>query len=250
MKKWNTVWITGASSGIGYELSKLLSNEASYVAVSARRQKKLEELDDAYNNIHSHELDVTDEEKIKFCIEDIEKKSSSNIDLVILNAGKSTLFSVKDFDSKAIRECFEVNYMGVINCLGIIIPKMIQAKAGHIAIVSSMAGYRGLPNSIAYGPSKAALINLAEVLRSELSKYGIIITIINPGFVDTEMTKVNKFPMPFIVSAKFAAVKIFDGLKKNKYEINFPFYFSLLLKLLRIMPHRLYFWIVNKFIWK
>jgi short-subunit dehydrogenase len=250
MNKWNTIWITGASSGIGYELSKLLSSEASYIAVSARRESKLKELADNYDNIHSYKLDITNEKESRICIEEIEKKSNGNIDLVVLNAGKSSLFKVNDLDSKAIRECFEVNYMGVIHSLGIIIPKMIKAKTGHIAIVSSVAGYRGLPNSIAYGPTKAALINLAEVLRSELSKYGIVVTLINPGFVDTEMTKVNKFPMPSIVSAKFAAEKIFDGLKRDKYEIAFPLYFSLLLKLLRIIPNSLYFWIVKKFIWK
>ncbi len=160
MNKWNTIWITGASSGIGYELSKLLSSEASYIAVSARRESKLKELADNYNNIHSHKLDITNEKESRICIEEIEKKSNGSIDLVVLNAGKSSLFKVNDLDSKAIRECFEVNYMGVIHSLGIIIPKMIKAKTGHIAIVSSVAGYRGLPNSIAYGPTKAALINL------------------------------------------------------------------------------------------
>ncbi len=137
-----------------------------------------------------------------------------------------------------------------MNCLKIIIPHFIKRKSGHIAIMASVAGYRGLPNSIAYSPTKAALINLAEVLKSELRQYGITVSLINPGFVDTDATKVNNFPMPSMVSIEYATKKIITGLEKSKYEIIFPFFFGLALKMMKIMPNRLYFYFVNKMVWK
>ena len=144
----------------------------------------------------------------------------------------------------------ETNYFGVTNCLSVIIPDMIKRRKGHIAIMSSIAGYRGLPNSIAYSPSKAALINLADILKSELLHYGISVSIINPGFVDTDATKVNNFNMPNLVSIDYATKKIIHGLSKKKYEICFPFLLSFTFKIMRFMPHKLYFYIIKKFIWK
>ena len=144
----------------------------------------------------------------------------------------------------------DTNYFGVINCLSAILPRMIERKKGHIAIMSSVAGYRGLPNSVAYSPTKAALINLVEIMRSELSPLGINVSIINPGFVDTDATKVNKFPMPSMVSVEFAARKIIRDLVKLKYEVAFPFMFTFFIKLLRILPNTLYFYIIRKLVWK
>ena len=144
----------------------------------------------------------------------------------------------------------DTNYFGVINCLSAILPRMIERKKGHIAIMSSVAGYRGLPNSVAYSPTKAALINLVEIMRSELSPLGINISIINPGFVDTDATKVNKFRMPSMVSVEFAARKIIRDLVKLKYEVAFPFMFTFFIKFLRILPNTLYFYIIRKLVWK
>ena len=248
---WKSVWITGASSGIGRELAIQLACQNVEIYASARRSDELQILSSINNNIHSINLDVS---KIK----DVRKKTkfffeNGNFpDLVILNAGVSRLFTLDKIDEKYqdIIDSMDSNYFGVINCLSVILPRMIERKKGHIAIMSSVAGYRGLPNSVAYSPTKAALINLVEIMRSELSPLGINISIINPGFVDTDATKVNKFPMPSMVSVEFAARKIIRDLVKLKYEVAFPFMFTSFIKFLRILPNTLYFYIIRKLVWK
>ena len=155
---WKSVWITGASSGIGRELAIQLASQ------------NVEILSSINNNIHSINLDVSKikdvRKKTKFFFED-----GNFPDLVILNAGVSRLFTLDKIDEKYqdIIDSMDTNYFGVINCLSVILPRMIERKKGHIAIMSSVAGYRGLPNSVAYSPTKAALINLVEIMRSELS---------------------------------------------------------------------------------
>jgi short-subunit dehydrogenase len=117
---------------------------------------------------------------------------------------------------------------------------MIAQKRGHIAIMASVAGYRGLPKAIAYGPSKAAAISLAEVLRLELEQHGITVSVLNPGFVETPMTAPNTFPMPFMIGVEEAADRILRGLEKGKFEIAFPWQTVLALKIMRLLPYRLY----------
>ncbi|MEC7928260.1 MAG: SDR family NAD(P)-dependent oxidoreductase [Pseudomonadota bacterium] len=248
---WKSVWITGASSGIGRELAIQLASQNVEIYASARRFDELQILSSINNNIHSINLDVSKikdvRKKTKFFFED-----GNFPDLVILNAGVSRLFTLDKIDEKHqdIIDSMDTNYFGVINCLSVILPRMIERKKGHIAIMSSVAGYRGLPNSVAYSPTKAALINLVEIMRSELSPLGINISIINPGFVDTDATKVNKFRMPSMVSVEFAARKIIRDLVKLKYEVAFPFMFTFFIKFLRILPNTLYFYIIRKLVWK
>ena len=248
---WKKAWITGASSGIGREIAIQLAGQNVEIYASARRSDELQILSGTNNNIHSINLDVSKikdvRKKTKFFFED-----GNFPDLVILNAGVSRLFTLDKIDEKHqdIIDSMDTNYFGVINCLSAILPRMIERKKGHIAIMSSVAGYRGLPNSVAYSPTKAALINLVEIMRSELSPLGINISIINPGFVDTDATKVNKFPMPSMVSVEFAARKIIRDLVKLKYEVAFPFMFTFFIKLLRILPNTLYFYIIRKLVWK
>ena len=248
---WKSVWITGASSGIGRELAIQLASQNVEIYASARRFDELQILSSINNNIHSINLDVSKikdvRKKTKFFFED-----GNFPDLVILNAGVSRLFTLDKIDEKHqdIIDSMDTNYFGVINCLSVILPRMIERKKGHIAIMSSVAGYRGLPNSVAYSPTKAALINLVEIMRSELSPLGINISIINPGFVDTDATRVNKFRMPSMVSVEFAARKIIRDLVKLKYEVAFPFMFTFFIKFLRILPNTLYFYIIRKLVWK
>ena len=140
----------------------------------------------------------------------------------------------------------EVNYMGVVNGLDAVLATLIHRRQGHIAIVSSVAGYGGLPNAAAYGATKAALINLCESLYTQLGDYGVMISVINPGFVRTPLTDRNKFPMPFLMEPKEAAKVIFSGMAKKKFEIAFPRMFVLILKFLKILPYSLYFTLVKK----
>lgn len=249
--KWGTVWITGASSGIGAALATLIAEKsrADTIAASARSTDKLEALSKAHPAIKSHPVDVTDAGAVADCVSEIEE-ASGPIALAVLCAGTWKLTDIEGFDIAAARAGFEVNYMGVIHALEAVLPGMMKRRSGHIAIVASVAGYRGLPLSAAYGPTKAALINLAETLRAELRPHGITVSIVNPGFVDTPMTSDNPFPMPGIISAETAAQSLLAGLEAEKYEIVFPRLFGYSVKALRYLPNAVFFWVVRTFIMK
>jgi short-subunit dehydrogenase len=246
---WTTAWITGASSGMGLELARLLDGKVANVAVSARSKDKLDELAADSKTIVAYPLDVTDADAVSTCVSDIEA-SAGSIDLAVLNAGIWKLMDVSEFDLKVIRAGVEVNYMGVIHSLNALLPGMLARGRGHIVIVASVAGYRGLPRAIAYGPTKAALINLAETLRVELAPRGINVSLVNPGFVDTPMTENNPFPMPGIIPATQAAQDLLKGVQRRKYEIIFPLTFGLIMKLLRRLPNTVYFWVIRTFVFK
>ena len=241
---WKTVWITGASSGIGYELAQKVAAETDFVAISARSEAKLSKLASSLPQVHTFGLDVTDETACRQCVEQIEQRSGP-IDLAVLNAGLWELMEATHFDLAKAKQALDVNYAGVLNCLDAILPSMLQRGSGHIAIVASVAGYRGLPRSIAYGPTKAALINLAEILNCELAGKGITVSVVNPGFVDTPMTRENPFPMPGIIPAERAAQELLQGLRHRTYEIVFPRGFVWAMKLLRLLPNALYFALVR-----
>ena len=248
---WQTAWVTGASSGIGRELALQLATKNIKVFASARRTDKLKILSSLNDNIYPISMDVSQ-------INDVRKKTNFFLeddnfpDLIILNAGVSKLFTIDKIEEsyQEIVRSMDVNYFGVINCLAVLLPSMIKRKRGHIAVMASVAGYRGLPNSLAYSPTKAALINLVEILRTELRPIGITVSVINPGFVDTDATRINKFRMPKMVSVEYAAEKILRDLKKLKYEVAFPFGFTFFIKFLRILPNSLYFFIIRRLIWK
>jgi short-subunit dehydrogenase len=246
---WTTVWITGASTGIGRELALQLDGRVVHVAISARSVDKLQELEAAATSIKSFPLDVTDEAAVKRTAAAIEAQCGA-IDLAVLNAGTWNIPKLPVIDPGDFRSSMAVNYMGVVNTLAALLPGMFARGKGHIAVVSSIAGYRGLPKAAAYGPTKAALINLVESIRPELERAGVTITLVNPGFVDTPLTENNDFPMPFLMPAPDAVRRMLDGLVKRKYEILFPRRLAYGLKLLRLLPNAAFFWIVRSFILK
>jgi len=237
-------WITGASSGIGYSLAEKLADRGDSVAVSARSANKLEELCDGRPNLSSYPLDVAVREDVHGVIETVENEGP--IDIAVLNAGAWALMDADEMDIDKIRQGIEVNYMGVMYALEKLIPAMKARGEGHIAIMASVAGFRGLPRSMAYGPTKAALINLAETLKPELEQFGIHVTVINPGFVDTPATQDNPFPMPDIVSPEQAASSIVDGLDRQKVEIIFPRRFALIMKFLGVLPYKAFYWAMRR----
>jgi short-subunit dehydrogenase len=241
---WRVVWITGASSGIGREVAIRLAASGVKVAVSARSSDKLADLAATSPLIKAYPLDVTDLAATELVAESI-ARDLGPIDLAILNAGVWHPMSATTFDPKAITTAMAVNYTGVTNALAPLIPAMTGRKSGHIAIVSSVAGYRGLPVAIAYAPTKAALISLAESLYPDLLDDNVKMTVINPGFVETDMTAINKFPMPFIIPCGDAADRIIKGLIKGGFEIVFPWRMKLLAKFTRLLPYRAYFGIIN-----
>lgn len=242
---WKTVWITGASSGIGHELARLMDGKVGHVAMSARSAGTLEKTASAAETLFAYPLDVTDADAVSATVGKIEDNCGP-IDLAVLCAGVWFPMQARDLDLDKARTAVEVNYLGVLNAVAALLPGMLARGRGHIAIVASVAGYRGLPQSVAYGPTKAALINLAEVLRTELGPKGMDISIVNPGFVDTPMTAVNDFPMPGIIPVGEAARRLLDGLEAKRYEIVFPRRLAYALKTLRLLPNALFFAIAKR----
>ncbi len=246
MTNWHVAWVTGASTGIGRELAIQLAKKNVRVAASARTKEKLEELTETSEYISSFPLDVTEPGAVAGSVMHIEE-TVGPIDLAILNAGIWQPVSAKDFDSAVFKSVMDVNYLGAVHALDALLPRMMRRKGGHIVLVASVSGYFGMPLAGAYGPSKAAMINLAEGLKLDLERYGITISVVNPGFVDTPMTKVNKFPMPFLVSVEAAAKQIVSGLERRKFEITFPWQLVTLMKIGRLLPYPLFFWFLKKF---
>jgi short-subunit dehydrogenase len=243
---WQVVWITGASTGIGRDVAIKLAAAGAKVAVSARNATKLAELEALSPNIKAYQLDVTDLAATKVVAANIERDLGP-IDLAILNAGVWYPMGLKDYNPATIAAAMAVNFTGLTHGLAPLLPAMTKRKSGHIAIVSSVAGYRGLPIAISYAPTKAAAISLAETLYLELRDQNVKVTVINPGFVDTDMTKINKFPMPFMITCDDAANRIIAGLKTGRFEVVFPRRMALLAKFTRLMPYWMFFAFINAF---
>ena len=240
------VWITGASSGIGKATAIKFAKEGWQVAASARRENLLEDLNKNYQNIHSFPLDVVNSDRVKEVFNDISKKMGE-IDLCIFSTGTYEPKLEKEINEKQIRDVMEVNFFGTLNCIKAVEKYFKNKKTGHISIVSSVSGYRGLPNSTGYGASKAALINLSESLYLDFKRYNVRVSLISPGFIKTPMTDKNDFKMPFIKSAEFAAEKIYKGLIKSKaFEITFPKQLTIVLKILRILPYWKSFYLIRR----
>jgi short-subunit dehydrogenase len=239
--RWRTAWITGASSGIGRALAVALARQGVKVAASARSGDTLAELARAHPGIAPLPLDVTDAAAMTQAARSI-AGTLGPIDLAVFNAGIWEAMAARNFSSAKAAHSMAVNYQGVVNGVEAVLPAMLERGHGHISMVASVAGYRGVGPTSAYGPTKAAVINLAETLRNDLALRGIKVSVINPGYVETPMTSTNKFPMPYMVSAEDAARRIIHGLEKGKFEIAFPWQLVALMKLGRLMPNRLFFW--------
>ena len=241
-----TIWITGASTGIGKAVAIKFANKGWNVAISARRENLLKEISDNNENILSFPLDVTDKYNCKEVFKKI-KNRFENIDICFFSTGTWNPKKEKDIDVEQIEDVFKVNFFGTLNCIKAVEEYFKNKKNGTISIVSSIAGYRGLPNSTGYGPSKSALNNLAESLYFDFKRSNVRICLVSPGFIKTPMTDKNNFKMPFLKSTEYAANKIYDGLiNTNNFEIHFPSQLTLILKLLGFLPSKLYFGLIGK----
>jgi len=242
-------WVTGAGKGIGRALSKRLADEGWTVAVSARTSEDLHDLADECesDHIHPYPLDVTDPGSVEETVRQIEANLGP-IDLAVLNAGTHAPLSATDFAVEPFRKLVETNLMGPANCLAPLISCMIERQGGHIAVVGSVAGYRGLPTAAAYGATKAGVINMCEALRPELERHGVRLTLVNPGFVETPLTDKNDFPMPFLIPVDKAVDYIVRGLEGSTFEVAFPRRFAFLMKLLRILPDGLFFMVTRRMV--
>ena len=225
------VWITGASSGIGKALAIKFATEGWHVAASARRENLLQELNNNNLNIHSFPLDVKDESRAKKVFQDILVKFQT-IDICVFCAGIHDPDAEKKLSTEKIREIMETNFCGTVNC---------------IIAVNNYFRNRGFPAASGYCASKAALTSLAESLYFDFKRYNVRVSVVSPGFIKTPLTDKNKFSMPMIKSPEYAAEKMFIGLtKKNAFEIHFPKTFTIIVKLLKIMPNWLFFLVVGR----
>ena len=246
MTEKKIIWITGASSGIGKALAIKFAEKGWTVAASARRENLLEDLNKFNPNIYSFPLDVTEIENCKLIANKIIEKFGG-IDICVFGTGMHDPKSEKRFNLNKIREIMEVNYFGTMNSINSIYEYFSEKKNGQISIISSVAGYRGLPAAGAYCASKAALTSYAESLNFDMQMKNVKVSLISPGFIKTPMTDQNDFPMPMIKSPEFAANEIFKGLTvKKSFEIHFPKAFTYFLKFLQILPSSIYFKLVSK----
>lgn len=235
------VWVLGASSGIGAEVAQLLITRGARVAVSARSARSLEARFAQQALIAP--VDVTDLESLRAAADRV-AADWNGIDLTLNFAGTYQEMRPWAMDLDAVRGIIDLNVAGAFNLLAALQPHL-RAGSGF-ALVASVAGYGGLPNSLAYGATKAALINLAQSLWLDYRARGVAVYLVNPGFVDTPLTAKNRFPMPFIMPAAEAARRTVAGLERGDFEIHYPRRFSRLLKLLNLLPHGLYLRCVRK----
>jgi short-subunit dehydrogenase len=237
------VWILGASSGIGAALAKRLSHQGARMAISARSEASLREV--AEESVMVMPLDVTHADSLKWARDEL-LIQWGGIDMVFYCAGVYTPMRSWELDLPVVRQTLETNLQGVYNLLDAILPYYLKQQQGNLCVVASVAGYTGLPKALAYGPTKAALINLAQILYTDLSTKGIGIYLVNPGFVATRLTEQNDFEMPALISAEQAAAEILKGMGQGRFEIDFPKRFSYWMKLLSRLPDRLRFMLLKK----
>jgi NAD(P)-dependent dehydrogenase (short-subunit alcohol dehydrogenase family) len=239
------VWLIGASTGIGRATAELLHSKGAKVIVSARSASALDALAAQCPGLQALALDATDEAAVKSAAAQL--LAAGPLDLVMYCAGTYAAVRAQDMQPGDIAHHMQVNYLGAVYSIAAVLPAMLAAGKGHISVVSSVAGFRGLPKSLAYGPTKAALINLAETLYIDLHDAGIGVSVVNPGFVQTPLTAQNTFHMPALISPAQAAIDIVANWERGRFEIHFPKRFTHWMKLLRIVPYSLYFRLIRRF---
>ena len=232
-----TAWVVGASSGIGAAVARELVIRGATVAISARRRDQLEQV--SGGGMLVVPADVTDAAALSVAAETV-RGELGPLDVVVLAAGYWRQMSAEAWDTEVFRRHVEVNLVGMSNGIAAVLPQMLERGEGVVAGVASVAGYRGIARSEGYGASKAGQINLLESLRTEVGSRGVRVTTICPGFVRTEMTEDNRFPMPFIIEADAAGRAICDGLERDRAEIVFPTRMAVLMKVARFVPVRLW----------
>lgn len=235
------VWIVGASTGIGRAVASALHGQGAELIVSARNAVALDAFVQAHAGSRALPLDVTDA-----CALRQAAQALGAPDLVLYCAGHYRAMRATALDIDEMRRHWAVNYEGALQLLDAVLPALLAAGAGHVSLVGSVAGYRGLPMSLAYGPTKAALNNLAESLYLDLRPRGLGVSIVNPGFVDTPLTAQNGFHMPALITPEQAARHMLQGWARGRFEINFPRRFTAWMRLLRCLPDAWYFAAVRR----
>ena len=240
-------WITGASSGIGHALALELARRGTTVVATARRRDKLDALAAAgpAGRILPLPCDVTDADAVAAALDGVEREHGP-VSRAVLNAGTYAPDDAATFSYDAFKALIDVNLLGTAACVAALMPRWLDRGHGHLAVVSSVAGYRGLPRSIAYGASKAALINMCEAMKFDFDRLGLKIQVVNPGFVRTPLTDKNDFRMPALMEVDDAARRVADGLASDRFEIAFPRRFVFWLQRMRGLPASLYFPLIRR----
>lgn len=239
------VWLVGASSGIGLALALALHREGARVIVSARNAGALADFVRNHPGSTALPLDVTDLNAVVRAAAAV--AHAGPLDLLWFGAGHYKPMRANQMDLTEMLRHHQVNTVGALHLVHSVTPHLLQQGHGHVSLVSSVAGFGGLPQSLAYGPTKAALINLAETLYLDLRQHGLGVSLINPGFVDTPLTANNPFHMPALITAHQAAEAILEGWARGRFEIHFPKRFTWAMKLLGLLPYPLYFAAVRRF---
>ena len=239
------VWLIGASTGIGAATAHRLHHLGARVIVSARSDEALQAFVAAHPGSTALPLDVTDASAMQSALNTV-MSAHARLDLVAYCAGHYQAMRATQFNLAEAHRHLEINFTGALHMLDAVLPVLLRQQRGHVSLVASVAGYRGLPQSLAYGPTKAALQHLADTLYLDLHDLGVGVSVINPGFVATPLTAGNAFPMPALQTPEQAAKAIVDGWQAGLFEIHFPKRFTLWLKLLQLLPHRLYFTLVRR----
>lgn len=239
------VWLIGASTGIGAATARLLLARGARVALSSRRREALDALAEGQPAALVLPLDVTARATVEQARDAI-VAAWGGFDLVLVLAGGYNEMRADAIDLAAADAMIDLNIRGAYTCLAAVVPQLLAQGAGGIGLVASVAGYGGLPKALVYGPTKAALINLSECLYLDLHDKGLAVYQINPGFVDTPLTAGNDFAMPALMTADAAALAMVEGIEQGQFHIHFPKRFTFGLRLARLLPYRLYFWLIHK----
>lgn len=245
LRDWHgrRAWLIGASSGIGRATAAALHGRGAQVIVSARSEAALQAFVDEHPGSVAMPLDTAEPDQVKAVAAQV--LAGGSLDMVFYCAGYYRDMRATDFDLAEMLRHEQVNYTGVLHVLAAVLPALLTAaksgRPGHVSLISSVAGFRGLPKSLAYGPTKAALINLAEALYLDLHDQGMGVSVINPGFVATPLTASNDFTMPALITPEEAAQAILLGWDRGQFDIHFPKRFTRVMKMLRLLPYRWYF---------
>lgn len=226
-----TYWLIGASEGLGRALAKQLNAEGAHLILSARNAERLETLRTKLTGARVLALDVTDSDAVRQAAASI-----GELHGVIYNVGAYEPMLATDWDSETALAMCDVNFSGAMRVLGEVVPQFVNKGQGDITLVGSLAGYRGLPAAIGYGASKAALVSLAETMRFDLKGTGVVVRLVNPGFIKTRLTRKNSFRMPMLMTPEDAAQKVRRAMRKRRFRTDFPAPFSWLIRGLDYLP--------------
>jgi short-subunit dehydrogenase len=239
MIEWSNkrYWIVGASEGLGLALAKKMSEAGASLVLTARNEARLKEIAASLpNKAEVLPLDITNLAAVKKSA-----KILKNLDGFVFLAGAYWPMSAQEWDIGKVTKMVNVNLIGALHTLEVILPMFIEKNRGHLVFTGSLAGYRGLPAALGYGSSKAAIANLSETLRYDLKETPIKVQLINPGFIKTRLTDKNQFKMPQIMAPEDAADKMFSNMNKNNFSSSFPAPFSWLFRVSRVLPDSIYF---------